>query len=104
VTNSRCSLARSLPLKDDEFDGIGRQCAGYIKSSAGSRFFLCQLKILGLANAIALDSERIVAARQIADREIVASVVAVNDIYPRRRELFRQQLYQHPLARTGIRQ
>ncbi len=44
-------------------------------------------KILGLANAIALDSELIVAPRQIAGREMVASVVAVNDICPRRQEL-----------------
>jgi len=44
-------------------------------------------KILDLANAIALDSELIVAPRQIAGREMVASVVAVNDICPRRQEL-----------------
>jgi hypothetical protein len=44
-------------------------------------------KILGLANAIALDSERIVAPRQIADRKIVVSVVAVNDIGLRRQVL-----------------
>lgn len=73
-------------MKDDEYDGIGRQCAGYIKSSAGSRFSLYQIKFLGLVNAIALDSERIVVPRQIADREIVANVVAVNDFCPRRQE------------------
>jgi hypothetical protein len=65
----------------------GASALGYIKSAAGSRLSLYQFKILGLANAIALDSERIVAPRQIADRKIVASVVAVNDIGLRRQVL-----------------
>ena len=49
--------------------------------------FLDQIQILRLADAVALYAESALTPRQIIDREIVASIITVDDVRTQRQEL-----------------
>ena len=51
-----------------------------MKGTSAAGFFFDQVEILAFADAETLDGEGRLAPGQIPDREIVAGVVAVNDI------------------------
>jgi len=58
-----------------------------MKGTPAAGFFFDQIEILAFADAETLDGEGRMAPGQISDREIVAGVVAVNDLGSRREKL-----------------
>src|SRR5580704_17658075 len=81
------SIVPSLWLKHDEFYGIRCKRSGQIQCPSRAGLFFDQVEILRLADSVTLYAECILPPRQIVDREIVAGVVAVNDVRTKRQAL-----------------